>query len=232
MNKSATSLCLGGCLLETGVPLHPRVAGVQEALGGLTCGPLPSSEASALHKLLGSVQDSVSTHHLASSGPWELIPEVDSLKISILELWFYEAAADVVEPQLPRDPRPCLAALGGCVPHLAKIYLMLNGSPQEHPGLSPGHICFPVSGSTSSCKCHSGWSCVLRSVSGGPSYSSSGQSLVGMCSPYVVPRTWGCLPPVSKCAKCAALVKRTVSSPAHVFPTEHCRVCPVMSNSL
>ncbi|XP_070224967.1 ATP-binding cassette sub-family A member 13 [Bos mutus] len=58
MNKNATSLCLGGCLLETGVPLRPRVAGVQEALGGLTCGPLPSSEANALHKLLGSVQDS------------------------------------------------------------------------------------------------------------------------------------------------------------------------------
>ncbi|XDB49958.1 hypothetical protein AB1E18_003527 [Capra hircus] len=56
-NKNATSLCLGGCLSETGVPLSPRVAGVQEALGGLTCGPLPSSEASALHKLLGSVQD-------------------------------------------------------------------------------------------------------------------------------------------------------------------------------
>ncbi|XP_061022272.1 ATP-binding cassette sub-family A member 13 [Dama dama] len=57
MNKSATSLCLSGCLSERGVPLRPRVAGVQEAHGGLTCGPLPSSEASALHKLLGSVQD-------------------------------------------------------------------------------------------------------------------------------------------------------------------------------
>ncbi|CAM9884095.1 unnamed protein product [Rangifer tarandus platyrhynchus] len=57
MNKNATSLCLSGCLSERGVPLRPRVAGIQEALGGLTCGPLPSSEASALHRLLGSVQD-------------------------------------------------------------------------------------------------------------------------------------------------------------------------------
>nr|XP_020755556.1 LOW QUALITY PROTEIN: ATP-binding cassette sub-family A member 13 [Odocoileus virginianus texanus] len=57
MNKNATSLCLSGCLSERGVPLRPRVAGIQEALGGLTCGPLPSSEASALHRLLESVQD-------------------------------------------------------------------------------------------------------------------------------------------------------------------------------
>lgn len=76
----------------------------QEALGGLTCGPLPSSEASALHKLLGSVQDAVSIHHLASSGPWGLIPEIDSLKMSTLELWFYKATVNVVEPPLPGIP--------------------------------------------------------------------------------------------------------------------------------
>ena len=238
MNKNATSLCLSGCLSERGVPLRPRVAGVQEALGGLTCGPLPSSEASALHRLLGSVQDAVSIHLLASSRPWGLILEAHSLKMSVLELWFYEAAVDVFELQMVQDLGPCLANLGGCVPHLAKIYLMLKGSPQEHRGLSPGRVCFPVSRllvllhfqlqmpqRVEPC---------LRSVSWGPSCSSSGWGpWRARALPTLYPGPGAAFSQcLFKCVKHAALVKRTVPSPAHIFPTEHCHVCPVMSNSL
>ena len=100
------------------------------------------------------------------------------------------------------------------MPHLAKIYLMLNESPKEHPGLSPGRLYFPMSRfpvwlhfqlqmpqRVEPCPEVSQWGAELE--------LQWVEALVGTCSPYIMPRTRGCLPLVSKHAKCAALVKST-----------------------
>lgn len=93
MKKNATGLCLNGRLSQTEAPLPPGTAGVRGIPKGLGCGHHSSSEASALHKLLESLEDVVSIHRLVSSGHWGLISEVDSPKMLTLEPQSYKTAA-------------------------------------------------------------------------------------------------------------------------------------------
>lgn len=67
--------------------------------------------------------------------------------MSTLELWFIRQLSMLSDPAAPGYQFRLGSLRRILVPHLAKIYLMLSESPKEHPGLSPGPIYFPMSGS-------------------------------------------------------------------------------------
>ena len=98
--KNATGLCLSGHWSEVGTllrPGHPSVQEGLEGLEGLVCGHNSSREASALHKLLESVEDAVSTR-VSSPGTGSSFLRLDPLKRLMLECHFSTQVLRSVSP--------------------------------------------------------------------------------------------------------------------------------------
>lgn len=131
--KNATDMCPNGCLSEREAPLRPGNSSIWKGLWGLVCRHNSSSETSALNKLLDSVEDAVSIHHLITSkSTTGLIFKVTL----VFNPGFSKAGVDISRFQLPLGSVPPVCRRMLCATHPAKIYLTLNRFPKEHPTLS------------------------------------------------------------------------------------------------
>lgn len=131
--KNATDMCPNGCLSEREAPLRPGNSSIWKGLWGLVCRHNSSSETCALNKLLDSVEDAVSIHHLITSkSTTGLIFKV----MLVFNPGFSKAGVDISRFQLPLGSVPPVCRRMLCATHPAKIYLTLNRFPKEHPTLS------------------------------------------------------------------------------------------------